>query len=140
MSSTARAERRRREREAQASAAHARTNPATVARDSKGHEWMAFIPYALSPQQAHLMMHGGVLTPTEAEAPDTELFAGQEPPSDDPRVFLRASMVRRDLATVGCYRCEARYADRVAAEPCPGNPDGYRADGEPYWHHPTTGV
>lgn len=36
------------------------------------------------------------------------------------------------VTQIGCYICEQPY-DRVATQPCRGNPVGYRSDGEPVY-------
>jgi hypothetical protein len=126
MSSANRAERRRREREALK--AHQPTSPAH--RDPQGHEWTALVPFSLTQHQARLFYEGGELI--GAEIID-ELHPGSEPPGDDPRVFLRASMIRHELANVGCLRCERPWTPEAAARPCRGEPRGYQPDGTPAW-------
>lgn len=94
------------------------------------HDWVAWVLFELTEQDAERLATGKD-APPDAEPGPHAVFRDETPAPDDQRVFLGIHNMRKESARVGCMTCETVWTEDTAARPCPGDPIGYKQDGDP---------
>lgn len=94
------------------------------------HKWIALVPYVLTDDEARRLSG-------HDRRPINPIPVASPPPDDRPVLRVEA-IIQKDVA-IGCWTCEQPYNEKVAAEPCPGEPASYDAQGEPIYREENHG-